>query len=73
MEPKTRVNITDPLRLRRIEVAKNRIGAATATKAACALLDEKLTEMGIPLMPDEAAPATAREDGKEQTEPSVAR
>lgn len=57
MEPKTRVNITDPLRLRRIEVAKKLIGAATATKAACALLDEKLTEMGIPLAPEPAQQA----------------
>lgn len=71
MEPKTRVNITDPLRLRRIEVAKNRIGAATATKAACALLDEKLTEMGIPLIPDGSAPAIQPAAEKEQTATSL--
>ena len=69
MEPKTRVNITDPIRLRRIEIAKARIGAATATKAACALLDEKLTEMGIPLEP---APAATPEQAIEQPTPSVA-
>ena len=71
METVTRVNITDPVRLQRIEVARKLIGASTATKAAGALLDEKLTEMGIPLIPDESAPANQPAADKEQTATSV--
>lgn len=64
MEVVTRVNITDPVTLKRLSVAQRELGDKSATKTADRLINEKLNDMGIPLIgesepkPQEQTPHT---------------
>lgn len=47
MKDVKRVNITDPILLRRIEQLRQRIGDKSLTKTTCRFLEENLTRIGI--------------------------
>lgn len=70
MKPVSRVNITDPILLRRLEVARERLKDSTTTKTASRIIEDGLQRMGIPTTDAAVEPPSGTEP--KGTNPSFA-